>query len=313
MIQEGENVFSGTGFHITKHALVTILVCTGLSMLFMRTGPLSLLYFAPLGYAVIVSGSFWFTFFIACASYIFLNLVFSHSYSGNSGVLMEIFYFSAMLLCYIWIMGAKNMRTTYRFILASAAGTVAFLIILNRLDSFLNVTLYELLEGFSVNISAAEMVEVIKNIFLRGGAFVSICFMFFVNRQIALGAVWLIRKERNYQPLTAFFAPPNTIWILSGALVTILLTRTSSFEILEIISWNILVICIILFLAQGISVFLFLISRRTAVFRTAVLVVVIFVLFSPLSVIALFALLLLGIVENWRPLRHGVKRADEKN
>jgi hypothetical protein len=303
MIQEGESISAGAGFNISKHALVTIIICTALSLLFIRAGFLSLFYFAPLGYAVIISGSFWLTFIVAASANIFFSIVLNFNFSGNHSLFMEIVYFSAMLLGFLWIMGAKSIRTIYRFILASAAGAVAFLLVLNRMDSFFYSMFNHLVEDFSLNIASIELLDIVKSIFLRGGAFISVSMMFLVNRQIALSAVWVIKRQRNYPPLTAFFAPQNTIWILSGALASILLTRLFRFEILEIMAWNVFVICVMIFLAQGAGVLLYLLSRRTAASRMIVFVVIIVVLLSPLSLAAVIALLALGIAENWRKFR----------
>jgi uncharacterized protein YybS (DUF2232 family) len=101
-----------------------------------------------------------------------------------------------------------------------------------------------------------------------------------------------------------FFAPPVTIWGLSGALVVILLTRMFRVQVLEILAWNILVICAIIFFAQGAGIFLHFLARRGYVFRLISVVLVIIAILSPvLNMIAVSAILILGIAENWLLLR----------
>jgi hypothetical protein len=289
---------------ICKRDLITILVCTGISIILLNTGFLFPVFLAPIGYAVIVTGSFWFTFCVAAASNIISSLILSNS-GANSTILLGFFYFTTLLLCYVWIIGGNNTRTAYRFILSSAAGAVVFLIVLNRLESVFTITFNQFVEDLPLNINSSDFLETVNNILLRGGALVSMCFLFFVNRQITHSAVWIIKKQRNHRPLSEFFAPPNTIWILTGALVTIILTRLFNIELFEIIAWNVFTICAIIFLAQGAGILLFLISRCSATLRLIIFTVIIFLLFSPLSAIAVIAVLLLGIVENWVSFRVG--------
>ena len=101
-----------------------------------------------------------------------------------------------------------------------------------------------------------------------------------------------------------FFAPPVTIWGLSGALVVILLTRMFRIQVLEILAWNILVICAIIFFAQGAGIFLHFLARRSYILRFVFIVLVVMAILSPfLNMIAVTAILILGIAENWLPLR----------
>jgi uncharacterized membrane protein YedE/YeeE len=68
----------------------------------------------------------------------------------------------------------------------------------------------------------------------------------------------------------------------------------------------VLVVCAILFLAQGAGIVLFTLARRTMppALRLIFNILIIIVIFSPgINTIALVALMFLGIAENWLPLR----------
>jgi uncharacterized protein YybS (DUF2232 family) len=84
------------------------------------------------------------------------------------------------------------------------------------------------------------------------------------------------------------------------------LTRISGLEIPEIILWNILVLCTIMYLAQGLGILQFFLSRPSIspFLKLVFLVLILILFFSPfLNMILLVGLVLLGIAENWVPFR----------
>ena len=77
-------------------------------------------------------------------------------------------------------------------------------------------------------------------------------------------------------------------------------------EIPEIILWNILILCAILYLAQGLGILQFFLARPTVSpsFKLLLSVLFIFLFFSPvINVVLLGGVVLLGIAENWVPFR----------
>jgi len=269
----------------------------------LNTGLLFLFFLVPLGYAVLVTGSLGSVFTAAIITNIIYTIITSSSNNINSGILIGIIYFTVLLFGYLWIVGGSNLRTLYRFLLASIAGTIAFLIVINRNDLFFHMLFTELVNDFSLNIRPEEMQNSVKNILFRGGALVSMSFLFFINRQAAFSIFQYINKQKKDNGLTKFLAPINTIWFFSGATATIFLTMMFQIQLLEIISWNVLIICVIIFAMQGLSVFIYLISGRSASFRLIISATVIFLMLTPLSLIAVLALLVLGVTESFRPIR----------
>jgi len=315
---------------LSKNSLITILVCSALSILFMKSGILSFFYLAPIGYAVIVTGSIWIPFFCAAGTNVILDLITrssSHvsyaegtaSAAASGNTLLEIFYYSSMFLLFIWIIGAKTPRTTYRLLAGSAAGAVVFLLLVYKTDFF--SFLERLIEEINAQIEAGgetsanpllqglmpaeKMSELFNKVLLRGAAFFSVLFIFFINRHMSYVLVRLIKKRREDKPLTEFFAPQNAVWILAGAFASVLLAIVFKIELLEILAWNVFVMFAVVFLAQGAGILTYLLSKRSAGLRFGVSILIVFVLLSPVSLAVIIMLLLLGIIENWVPFRKG--------
>ncbi|MDR0487568.1 MAG: YybS family protein [Treponema sp.] len=330
MIQEGEG---GAGIPPSipvaeRPKLLLLFICVVLSVFFINSGFLSFLFLAPLGYAALVYSYAWMVFIVAAAANGVFSL-FAHLFNhyGFGSLLVNIFYFTILSVCFAYIMrdNKSQNQTVYRFILASVVGALSLLVIFlgskGDFAAMIKVQAELLASMVAASPSVAngadvvqrsaleqmltpeKITEIIKNVALRGGALVSALFLFIVNRQIALAAARLFKKQRHENSLPAFFAPPYTIWILSFALAAVMLMRLIKAELPEILAWNVLVICGILFLAQGAGIVMFTLARRTHSFRLFVNVLAIVVIFSPLNTFALAALLLLGIAENWLPFR----------
>jgi hypothetical protein len=306
-----------------RPSLVVIIVCAFLSVVFTKIGFLSVFFLAPVGYAVLICNSLWLPFISAAsvnAGFLIILRLFFRGSAGNMP--LEILYFTTLFLGFAFIMGGDSLRGAYRFVLASAAGTVVFLIYISGSGSGFYAGLYEMSQMLAqVFVNSADVdparrsllqqlitperaLEAVKIFLLRGGALLSTSFVFFINRQVSISLVSIIKRQRKDRGLTAFFAPSFTIWVLSGALAVIWLTRLFRIQILEILAWNILVICAILFFAQGAGIFLHFLARRTYFFRFFAVVLVVMAILSPgLNMIAVSAILLLGIAENWLPFR----------
>jgi uncharacterized protein YybS (DUF2232 family) len=106
--------------------------------------------------------------------------------------------------------------------------------------------------------------------------------------------------------LRTFHVPPRLIWVFSLSLGGILLFRVLGLSLPETAAWNCLVLCALMYLAQGLGIVRFFLSRRShAPGRRLFLTIgIILVVISPgINTIALGLLLLLGIAEQWAPLR----------
>jgi hypothetical protein len=223
-------------------------------------------------------------------------------------------------------------RTLFRFIAASIAAALVFLSMVFSLggDENFSTLIRSQLEAISSSYIASSgtdaaqqaflerlltpdrIIEVFSMIILRGGALVSAFFLFFINRQAAFAFARLFRRQGRRQwgntthDLIGFFAPRKVIWVLSLCLPVILLCRVINLKTVEIAAWNLLVICVIIFLAQGGGIVLFYFTHRfrSMMMRLLCSLLLIGVVFSPgINVLAVVVLILLGIAENWLPLR----------
>lgn len=301
--EDNPGMAADLSFYFNKKTLIPALVCAGLSVFFINGGLLSLFFLAPLGYAALVYNSYWISFFIAVGINIFFTTVIRH---GSSLVLMDTLYLAVLALCFAWIMlgGSARIRTLYRFIVSASVVSVflMFFVFGGSKESAFNMMVNsqsEILSSFFPSITPEALKELMLNVALKGGIITSAFFLFFVNRHAAFAAMRIIRKKNQENSLSAFFAPENTIWVFSCSLMAVILTGILKIQILDVIAWNALIVCCLIFLVQGAGIVLFFLARRTPGFRLAVNLLVIFLIFSPLGTVAAAGLLLLGVAENW--------------
>ncbi|MDR0455270.1 MAG: DUF2232 domain-containing protein [Treponema sp.] len=321
--------------HAGKTTLVPALICAVLSVVVMRIGFLSFFFLAPLGVCAAVYGpAVWLGLVFAMLGNAVWSLGFSLRYgTGLPGIGMDMLYFTVLSAGFTWIMAGSPaaslippLRTLFRFIAACVAGALVLLgmiFSLNGDEGFSSLVRSQLETISSSYITSSGMdadqqaflermftpdkiIEMFLMIILRGGALVSAFFLFFINRQAACILARLFRRQRENtgNDLTVFFAPRKAIWVLSLCLPVILFCRAVSLETVEIAAWNLLVICAIMFLAQGGGIVLFFLARRSMIMRLFCSLLFVCVVFSPgINVLALGVLILLGIAENWLPLR----------
>jgi len=219
-----------------------------------------------------------------------------------------------------------QVRTLFRFVAASVMATLMFLgtaywLGLNdfaefapRIEPLLSAYISSMAGGDAVRQSVLEhaltperILETVMMLTLRGGALLSAVFLLFFSRKMAFLAARLFRKrEAGAGDLAGFFVPPRAIWVLSLSLLMVFLGRTFSMQVIEVVAWNALVMCGLMFLAQGGGVVLFHLARRPVPWLLRMLLGVLFVIlvFSPgINFFVLGALLVLGIAENWLPMR----------
>jgi len=336
--------------HGGKSQLIPVLICAALCAAMIRTGLLSLFFLVPLGFCAAVFGpaAAWVCFIFAALGNAALSVGLSvHAGSGfanaaNAAAIADAgwdtLFFTVLTLGFTWIMAGNpphmftflpRVRTAFRFIAAAIAGSAVLLGMLYSICN--NETFIEFVrsqielisssliasgadagqqEAMRQMLAPKKIIETIFSISLRGGALVSIFFMFFICRQAAFVLARLIMKKHGNLgaagDLVRFHAPKKSIWVFSFCLLVIVASSVFSIKYVEFAAWNILIVCVIMFLAQGGGIVLHYLSRRPVSVFMRLLICVLFVvlLFSPginLAVVA--ALVLLGIAENWLPLR----------
>jgi hypothetical protein len=273
---------------------------------------LSLFFLVPLGFAILRYDNYFLAAVVTAGlsiGYLLIRGFLLQVHEGPAIGLTELFYFVTVIAGYTWIMaGGKltNIRTAYRFILASGVGFIIYLVLYfgGSGESIVSIMMLYA-EGLSsiLGLEQEAIFDVITSVMFRGGLLLSLFFVFFINRQIAITALWLIKRKKTAGGLRTFFAPQNTIWVLSASIALILFTRHLRLEIPEILVWNVFCVCAIMFLAQGAGILLAFLDSRSAGFRLGVNILIIMMVLSPAMIMLVSALVLTGITELWIPFR----------
>jgi hypothetical protein len=248
-------------------------------------------------------------------------------------LLGDALYFSVMVSVFAWISAPPFERFrflhipgVYRLIIGSVIGALAFLPVLAAADKDTGVaallrsqaelaaSLYTAASGADVvqrtlleqYVTADAILNIVRLVALRGGAVVSCLLLFFISRQISLFIARFTRRIQAEAGIIGFHVMPGLIWALSVSLLSIVFCLAFHITALEILAWNVLVICIMLYLAQGGGIALYLLT--TAALPQALRIVLnclfIVLLFSPgINAVLLGGIVLLGIAENWVPFR----------
>jgi uncharacterized protein YybS (DUF2232 family) len=293
-----------------------------------------LFFLAPLGFAAAGynARAGWAAFLFAAAGNSLVSLgVAVSGFLPSGGVVRDSLYFIVTASSFLWILAPP--RGSSRFarlpgIARFAAGSfVSTLLVLgvffqiledeafygyvkNQLETIKSLYLSSgadvVQNALLESLTADFILRVVKMMLERGGALASCVFLFFVNRQISLALAGFFRGRNRGGGVRSFHVPAFLIWVLSASLLLVLVCRTAGLEYAEILVWNILTFCGILYFAQGLGiVHYFLTGPAVPPFRRMlVLTVLIILLFSVgINAIILGLIILLGIAENWVSFR----------
>jgi hypothetical protein len=259
-----------------------------------------------------------------------------------SALVSDLAYFSVIVLGFTWIVAPPagrssataifNPGTACRLMAASVTGALtlmSFVYVSGAETGFVAqlrsqaeffVSLYNASIGADVveqslasrYLTADNIVAVIMAVSLRGGAVFSCVLLFLVSRQLSLFIARIARRPCPTGGFAGFHTSFRQIWVLSFSLAALLVSRAAkplaqtAALFVEIASWNVLAICVMLYLAQGIGIVTHWYSRRVMppFFRFFLNFLLIIVIFSPgINAVLLAAVVLLGIAENWVPFR----------
>jgi hypothetical protein len=290
-----------------------------LSVSLIRMGALGVLFLLPLAMAGFFGGGkpLWLAAFLALVG----NgiLIFTAWRGSGTDPLIpgwSVFYYTVMVLAFCWINTGRRNRVSflpvspvYRLALGSLAAAAAiipgFLLIMKNGEfiRFLDARLDAVYKA-SGGVDAGDFVSSVLYLGIRGGILVSVLFFFAISRQFAVFITWLIRREKPDAGLVTFKNGQFLIWVLSVSLGAVLAGSVTGITALEAGAWNILVLCAILYLAQGGGIALYFLVKLPPFYRIAVNLALLILLFRPgINAVFLGALILAGIIENWVPLR----------
>jgi hypothetical protein len=311
------------------------------ALFLLRTGFLGVFFLVPLGFAASFFGGK--TLWRAVLLAVFFNLCFV---LGAALLLARPFveflpdlgFFILMTAVFAWLMAPPaagprffRVRAAYRLVLGALAGALAGIGFAAGDSAGFGGIVYsqaELIAALAADaaggdavrrslleqeLSPQRIVSVFNMVLLRGGALASSMAVLFISRQFSLvfaGIAGRRARERrggsSVNSLRDFHAPRFLIWALSGSLAGILLLRIAGLSAAETVVWNLLTVCVLMYLAQGFGIVQFFLGRRelSAPLRLLLNVGIILAILSPgINMAVLILLVLLGAAEYWVPLR----------
>jgi len=241
----------------------------------------------------------------------------------------DVLYFTFMMAVFTWIVSpppgfSVKLTESIRLIIGSFLGALLLIgMFLKTISSpdfyeYLSYALNALVSAYRSSgsdvvqaamlgsLTADGILDFIKSILLRGGSLASCILLFSICRQMGYTLARIMSRQKGEAPLLSFHVPNEVIWVLSCSLLLVVFTRYIKLELPEIVLWNILILCSILYLAQGLGILQFLFARpKVPPSMKLIFSVLFFVfLFSPgINAFLLGGVVLLGIAENWAPLR----------
>jgi len=313
--------------------LLPALAGAAVSVVLARSGILAPFFLVPLGMVAFRSAPSiaWLAVILSSLAQISIALVSALSLGGFwGGFLSDAGYFSVAAAVLVWVVvptaslpGIFRQRSSYRYLSGALLASLALwpIVYFAARDATLTTALREQAEAMLDLYRNAAGADVVRKSMLEQQVTVDLIvkttfFMALRGVAVLIHAGFLVfsvqlarlfsRTPRNKDAFVRFFVHPQLIWVLSLALLAILAGTRFTLQWLEIPAWNVLFLTLMLYLAQGFGIVVH--TTRRAGFPAAgrLLVNVFFLLLviSPgINAVVLGALALLGIAENWLPLR----------
>jgi hypothetical protein len=311
-------------------AWLPALIGAALSVGLIRSGFAGFLFLLPLGVVAYCHNpkTAWFAAAVAALGNALLYLVEGRLQSYPLPW-ADMLYLTVVIGAFAWITSPPErsgaflgMSTAHRIMTGAALASLALALCLAREDQGLDSLFRpqaEFLAALYANASGADEVRrsltehymtadailgILRAAVLRGGMVASCVALLAGSRQLSLIAASLIRRKRLGASLALFHVRPWCIWALSFSLLAIVAGLSFGIAPLEIAGWNILVLCAILYLAQGGGIAVFFLARLPPRMRFALNLGGLALILSPgINAAFLGVLILLGVAENWAPFR----------
>jgi hypothetical protein len=318
-------------------SVAAALVCAALCVGLLRIGGFfSFLFLAPLAFAAYGWNhkTAWAAALVSALGNMLFSLVLSLVLRAGPAVfLWDLAFLTIITVFFVWIVAPPGELSplgripgAYRLMAGSVLGFVGFLLLIRFAGE--KAGFYELLrtqaEAMSSlyiasasadvvqrnllerSLSPEVLIEAAESLTLRGGGLFSCAALFFLNRQLGFFLARVFRRREGDGALLRFHTPFSLIWVLSSALLLLFLSRRLNLGPLEIALWNVLVLCAMMYLAQGWGILSFFMAQRRAppfLRMFFVLVLASLSLITGIYAVVLGLIVLLGIAENWVPFR----------
>ena len=321
-----------------KTALLPAFIGAIICLFFIRSGLATLVFLLPLGFIGYGWGprTLWSGLLFAFLGNVFLTLSLGFS-AGIPGTDMvwDILYFSVTAAAFAWIILPLDTENIFLsriagipgpYRLAIGALLCTFIFIGLFLKTLGNESFYESIRGqiemiaslyWSGNSAETQktllesldidrIIEVVRDMIIRGGALFSSLVILFVNRQLSIFLIRLFGGPRRKNVFMDFHVNHRIIWFLSFSVLLLLASNAFSWTVFSILLWNIVVLCVMMYLAQGFGILAFFMRKPgfPPFLRFLLPVIFIFLLFSPvINAVMLGIIIILGIAENWVAFR----------
>ncbi len=148
-----------------------------------------------------------------------------------------------------------------------------------------------------MNMDADAMLEMVSTIFFRGFLFAYFCILF-VTYSFALSIEKLTRHECS---IITVAVPDYFVWVLAGALGTVLLDSRVSVGVAGYVGWNVFLIIMFLYGLRGLGIIrqIFETRRVPPFLRFILIFIFVSMIMSPMGKILLVAIPCIGIAEVW--------------
>lgn len=242
-------------------------------------------------------------------------------------------YFSLISGGFVWAVFPRErpvLKLAYRLSIASVSSSLALavLFVVLRGEQAFDIFIRSQAEMIAETLKAAAGADVVQRSLLeqsldidavarflslsvKRGAVVAHALFFAFSWRLSFAIVSLRDKKlREKFSFADFKNDPRVVWLLIGSLLGSIATLRIENEVFSIISWNSLFLCALLYFSQGCAVVIFNLRRPSIprLLRPFLAIVGILILLQPgINAFAVIAFAVIGIAENWLPLRAPIK------
>jgi hypothetical protein len=308
--------------------LIPAVICALLCVFFNQSGAFFIISLLPIGLAALIFSpqTCWVSVSYSILMYAASLFLFPrHNAFSLIDILLQTGIFSLPPVLFAWIIVPPQkgpvfvrMRTAFRFVMSSCIVLGIYIPLVYNLfqqeafyQSFMADIEYALaIIPFAENSSDVVEQALLRDFFtpeniidnivffgIRGGALCSIMIFFFLNRQASFSIARIFRRKQIVPSgLILFKVKSSFIWVLSLSILALLVSLQFDFEIPEIIAWNIFVLCVIVYSAQGLGIVLFFLNRPSVSRKLRILLNVLFIMMIFRFSVMMFFIVVLTIL-----------------
>ena len=306
-------------------------------MLIARSLPVSPFFLVPIGIVAMVGGAF--PLAVSVVLTVAINFIVVLASAGPltgelaTALFSDSAYFLVLVASFAWAAYSAEApkwrfmeRKSSRFVASAVTSAIVLfpIILIARRDQaivdFYNVQAKAISDAFRAAAGAdvvqqsliereitPERVSRTITLIVSRGAVVGHLIFFGVSWRMAqMIASFRIPGLRLRHPFVRFRNGPNLVWGLIASLLAVMATKFVSNTIFEVTAWNGMLLCVLLYIVQGMAVLSYNLARPGVprFLRFLVVLTGTLVIFRPgINAVAGIALAVVGVAENWLPLR----------